>query len=365
MRKRLGFAMVFGIAIVAVFTIRECDISSIPSSEKAPFSAYPRQEKIHPISRKNEQLAGLSPEMHQKDETIDSVLAQKSIQHARQHGALASVVVEAVDETGTPVADADVDVYFYVLDKEPNRRTGKTDSSGHFTAAANATWDVRCFVRKNGFYEGIGRHYLQDNLTSKSVVDDRWQPWNHIIRVRMLQKGCPAAFLRKVEWDLQLPELGKPFGYDFNVGSLVVPHGEGLVPHVFFTISSASEQNEDEESSFLNIAFPGDGYGIVAERRDHGSSAELPRKAPINGYCQSTNLFHYAPGPARGKQINDDNNERIFVFRTKEPKGDTEDDQIRYGFMNINGFCSAQRRIQFWYGISKEPDNPNLEGFGW
>lgn len=286
-----------------------------------------------------------------------------TIKRARQYGALASVVIEAVDEDGTPVADADVEVFFYVLDRQPNKRTGKTDSNGHFTACANATWDVRGFVRKEGFHEGMGIHYLQENLSAKSVAKGRWQPWNPTIRILMLRKGKSADFVRKSEWRIELPETEKPFGYDFDVGDFVVPHGKGVHPHIFFSLSRAGVDSGENEG--LNISFPGTGSGLVASRRNHGSSAELPRRAPDGGYCQSTNLFHHPPGPNRWRQINDDNNERVFVFRTQETDPTTGINRTRHGIMNITGFHYSSRKISFWYGINKMPDDSNLEGFGW
>ena len=170
-----------------------------------------------------------------------------TIQRARQYGALASIVIEAVDEDGTPVAGADVEVYFYVLDRQPNKRTGKTDSNGRFTACANATWDVRGFVRKEGFHEGRGIHYLQENLSAKSVAKGRWQPWNPTIRILMLRKGKSADFVRKSEWRIELPETEMPFGYDFDVGDFVVPHGKGIHPHIFFTLSKSESDPDGKE----------------------------------------------------------------------------------------------------------------------
>ncbi len=286
-----------------------------------------------------------------------------TIKRARQYGALASIVIEAVDEDGTPVAGADVEVYFYVLDRQPNKRTGKTDSNGRFTACANATWDVRGFVRKEGFHEGRGIHYLQENLSAKSVAKGRWQPWNPTIRILMLRKGKSADFVRKSEWRIELPETEMPFGYDFDVGDFVVPYGKGIHPHIFFTLSKTESDPDGKE--FLNISFPGTGSGLVVSRRNHGSSAELPRRAPDEGYCQSTNLFHHPPGPNRWRQINDDNNERVFVFRTQETDPTTGINRTRNGFMNITGFHYSSRKISFWYGINKMPDDSNLEGFGW
>ena len=291
---------------------------------------------------------------------MNPVLAQETIQRARQHGALASVVVEAVDENGTPVTDADVDVYFYVLDKQPNRITGKTDASGRFIAAANATWDVRCFVRKDGFYEGIGRHYLQDNLTSNSVVDGRWRPWNSSVRVVLLRKGQTVEFVRKFESPLVLPAVDTPYGYDFDIGELVAPFGKGISHHVFFQLLNPHpEMTTDDE---LVISFPGTDTGLIASRRNQESEAEFPTSAPIDGYIGQTNLTSASIRPKSYRENKDAPN-RFFVVKTRDHIDNSQNSQVRYGFMNVISFNPEKRTIRFWYGISKEPNNPNLEGF--
>ena len=361
MRKRVVFAAAFSVAIIAAFAIRGCIIHSDSSSETGRIQSYSR-ERIHCDSVIDEGVSDSASKSRPENEAISSVLALESIQRARQHGALASVVVEAVDENGNPVADADVDVYFYVLDKQPNKRTGKTDSSGRFTAAANATWEVRCFVRKDGFYEGIGRHYLQHNLTAKSVVNGRWQPWNSLVRVVLLRKGQPAEFVRKFESPLVLPSGDTPYGYDFDIGELVAPFGKGQTPHVFFQLLSPhAEMTIDDE---LVISFPGTNTGLIAARRNQESEAEFPTTAPFVGYVGQTNLTSASIRPRSYHDSNDAPN-RFFVVKTQEHIGDSKNSQVRYGFMHVISFNPEKKTIRFWYGISKEPDNPNLEGFGW
>lgn len=363
MRKRIVFSTAFSVAIVAAFAIRGCCIPSIPSSKPDPLLSGPRQEEVLFISRNDEQLSEASSESDQEDGTMDSVLAQKTIRRALQHGALASIVVEVVDENGTPVADADVDVYFYVFEKQPNRKTGKTDTSGRFTAAANATWEVRCFVRKDGFYEGTGRRCLQDNLSSKSVVNGRWQPWNSLVRVVLFRKGQTAEFVRKFESPLVLPAVDTPCGYDFDMGELVAPFGKGRASHVFFQLLDPNPGMPADDE--LVISFPGTDTGLIAARRNQESEAEFPATAPMVGYIGKTNLTRASIRPKSYRESKDASN-RFFVVKTKEPvDDDSPNSRVRYGFMRVIGFNSEKRTIRFWYGIGKEPDNPNLEGFGW
>lgn len=284
-----------------------------------------------------------------------------AIKKARRYGALASVVIEAVDEDGNPVADADVEVYFYVLDKQPNKRTGKTDSNGRFTACANATWDVRCFVRKEGFYGGVGTHYLQRDLHVDSVLDGRWQPWNPEIEVVLKKKGNPANSRRVRSVPLILPSADAWYGFDMISGSLVAPYGTGRVESIRLCFTNAIVRGGDGTDvsfpAFL-VDFPGDGTGLKPYSKDNGSEASHPLSAPKDGYVPfasfgsrhpvSPEIFH-AQCPS--------STDVGYLFSILD-----ENNRYHYGLVNFLYFVKGKRWIGFTYSVNLDPDNLNLEG---
>lgn len=294
---------------------------------------------------------------------IETNPEDRELSVAREKGALAMITVKVVDENGRPVSAADVDLYFYVLDKGPKKVSGKTNPDGLFSASANVTWDVRCFVRKDGFHEGQCRYYVQNGSSRPLVSNGRWQPWNPVVVITLLGKGETASFVKKDASDVILPETKRFFGYDFDVGDLVEPFGNGKQSQLLFRFVPGTSGRELDAS--LDMVFDGEGSGFVIGTRRHDSASQLPRSAPDSGYCRETNLTHRLPGPLRWKEVEWDMSERFFLFKVQDrpPESENGPFRFRYGFMNVLGFDCSERTIRLWHGITTRPDDPNLEGF--
>ncbi len=283
-------------------------------------------------------------------------------QYARKNGALAGVTVLATEPNGHAVADADVSVAFFSIDKKPIRTSGKTDSTGKFFASAKATWNVRCIIRKAGYYDGLFTYYLQHDTSRKPVVDGRWQPWNPVVHVILTPIGGTVSFHRKPSFLLTLPDVGSPIGFDFDTGDMVAPFGSGKTPHVFFRFGHGNEHSAEAES--LELSFPGEGTGVIPGTRNRNSAFHFPLKAPDAGYVQRTNLVPSVTMPRTAKGCRDAAN-RFFTFKTWEEIEGVSSGRCRFGFMDVVSFSAESREIRFWYGISEEPDNPVLEGYKW
>ncbi len=284
-----------------------------------------------------------------------------AIRKARKHGALACVTVKAVDDSGTPLPDADVEAFFYVLDKQPNKRTGKTDSSGRLTVRANATWDVRCFVRKEGYYDGIGTHYLQHDLHVGSVRNGRWQPWNPEIEVVLKKKGKSANSLRSRTFPLVLPSSDAWYGFDMISESLVAPYGTGTVASIRFCFTNAVVRGGDGTDvsypAFL-VDFPGTGTGLLPYIKDNRSEASHPLFAPSDGYVPFMSFGSRHPVSAEIVHFQCPALADVgYLFSIRDAN-----DRLHYGLVQFLTFIKGKRWIGFTYSVNLDPDNCNLEG---
>ena len=358
MHKRLiGMtALVFGLlALFAIAKMQGCRGAGQATNQCEP--NLPEHEAREPRDSRH------VPLIQDSSIGIETDTEARELSVAREKGALAMITAKVVDENGNPVPFADVDFFFYVLDKGPKKVSGKTNQDGLFSASANATWDVRCFVRKDGYHEGQCRYYLQNSPSRPLVSNGRWQPWNPVVDITLLHKGENASFIKKDALDVVLPETERYFGYDFDVGDLVEPFGKGKQSQLLFRFVPGTSGRELDAS--LDMVFDGEGSGFVIGTRRHDSASQLPRRAPDSGYCRETNLTHRLPGPLRWKEVEWDMSERFFLFKVNDrlPDGESGLLRFRYGFMNVLGFDCNERTIRLWHGITTRPDDQNLEGF--
>lgn len=279
-----------------------------------------------------------------------------AIQKARQYGARACATVQVVDASDNPIPNANVEAGFFVLDKPTNWRVGKTDENGCFTAVANATWEVRFIVRCEGYYEETRSFYLQDNLSTDSVKDGRWQPWNPTMRIQLKKKGSAAEKFRKTEIWLKLPELGKFFGYDLLAGALVHPFGTGMTEHIRFCLTNDANVASTAGNVFLLVDLPIRDTGLVPYERNLRSGAPDPLSAPRLGY-ESRWSFGSKRFSTDWKESPEMNMNNGFIFRIGVNSSD-----CHYGLIRFLDYTYSKQKLSFVYSVNTTTNDPNLEG---
>ncbi len=278
------------------------------------------------------------------------------IQKARQYGARACATVQVLDALGNPIPDANVEAFFFVLDKPTNWCVGKTDETGCFTASANATWEVRFIVRCEGYYEETRSLFLQDNLTRDSVRDGRWQPWNPTMQIRLTKKGATAEEFRKIETWLKLPEIGTFFGYDLLAGSLVQPFGTGTTEHIRFCLTNDASIVSSDGNVFLLVDLPTRDAGLIPYERNLRSGAPDPLHAPCLGY-DSRWSFGNKPFSNEWKEAPKMSMDNGFVFRIGVNSSD-----CHYGLIRFLDYTYSRKNLSFVYSVNTTANDPNLEG---
>jgi hypothetical protein len=124
---------------------------------------------------------------------------------------------------------------------------------------------------------------------------------------------------------IEVPVIGKEFGYDFMVSDWVKPYGKGEVSDFIMSVEKRFVSLNDYDTK-LTIRFsnPYDGIlRIQEDRSDHtkpASSYRLPRTAPEDGY-QGTLVKRLSYDKINGtRHDNSDDNNFIFKVRSVTDK---------------------------------------------
>lgn len=212
--------------------------------------------------------------------------------HAFERGE-ALVTLRVVDEAEAPVVNAEVSCTAWwpesgqKLGQEYGQYTGTTDTNGIVHVAIVAFHDMRCRIRKDGYYE-TSFPYVLSGRAQPAIVNERWQPWGVTNTVVLKRIHKPISMYAK-HVEVPVPVLNTSLGYDLEKGDWVNPHGMGIVSDfVFFVTGKYTDsfnRDLDMEVSFSN---PHDGLQVfetpVHKEQPTGSELVSDHEAPLAGY---------------------------------------------------------------------------------
>jgi hypothetical protein len=202
--------------------------------------------------------------------------------------------ITVLDETGQPMANAEVEMSWYV--RRPDNSTGYskadalTDTNGVCRIAheANGSIALTFTAKKTGYYAttiGYPLAQLSDGNPNK------WKQ-NVTLVLKPVKHPIPMYVNRVDIGHRKKPAYDKPVGFDLTVGDLVAPYGKGGTTHMLFTwhLDKDKDIPLGEEragwESKLKISFPNAGDGIqefdVAE--DRKSELRSAQESPLEGY---------------------------------------------------------------------------------
>lgn len=245
----------------------------------------------------------------------------------------AQVNFRVVDETGTPVTNAEVRCAAWWPDtahlpgKDYDAFSGPTDSNGLACVRVVAYHDMRCSFTKPGYYD-THMPYVFSGRGKPEIVEGRWQPWNSTNTIVLKQRRQPVPmYAKRVE--AQVPELGRPLGYDLERADWVAPHGKGVVSDLVFRVVGtfekvAAPRGQRVQSDLrMTVTFsnPSDGIQTSNEPIFHGDFAGSAlvgtHEAPLDGYVPQYE-YHRVISPDRKKRINADmRNDQFAYFRVR------------------------------------------------
>ena len=275
------------------------------------------------------------------------------------------VTLKAVDESSQPMADAHVEVGYYVQPQPDQTEAsekinGLTDINGVFTASHENTGSIELGIQvtKAGYYSTTKGHEFakfKDNDPAKLNPD---------LTFVLKKIGQPIPmYARRTR--IEIPEINKPIGFDLIEGDWVAPYGEGKESDFIFQVQRRFVSWQDFNSSFkLTFSNVGDGLIPVAIPLDEGSALRLPAIAPGDGY-QSEFMQSLSDSPTGGweKGEKKDQNYYFRVRTTRDEKGSIKSALYGkiYGDFSIDPINSKTVLIFFKYYLNPVPNSRNVE----
>lgn len=233
------------------------------------------------------------------------------------------VTARVIDETGKPIREADVKVWYMLPGKsgigtDDKYDSGQTDSEGLFTSTGTSFMPQTTIeAKKPGYYES-GEIV---KFKSRSFLFNRWDPWNPTVEVVLKKKRNQVPMYMKGTDDLKVPVFDKAIGYDLEKGDMVAPYGSGAVSDFVFTFHANDRAYSDYECNFT-LTFSNEHDGIQEYFFDSKNQSlyKWPFEAPESGYvCKLSKEKSMIPG--RGYKSNEKNNVHyLFRIRTKVDK---------------------------------------------
>ena len=186
---------------------------------------------------------------------------------------LRTVKVTVVEEDGTPIKGADVGVYYLAYDTNKDKEVaGKTNEKGVYTATSKAILRMEVSIHKNGYYPT-----LSGRLSRKK---------DHEVTYVLRKKKKPIPLYAKKVRET-VPGIGRKYGFDFEAGDWVAPHGKGKNEDVYFKVELVKDK-KNKDAGKVEIIFPHEKEGIFFVSKKNGyhplSGLPMPNEAFANGY---------------------------------------------------------------------------------
>jgi len=228
---------------------------------------------------------------------------------------IAKITVRVVDESGNPVAGANVGVGFELnTQKKEIPMNGITNSEGRFSASEKCNGYIGFNVVKSGYYMSVGQY----NFKYEKKGFMQWEPWNPEITVvlRKIENPVPMYARNTKDSLIEIPVTGKDVGFDLILFDWLTPYGKGQIADFYCNLYVSRRGPSDFEYK-LDISFPRKFDGIVSFEEDlmQGSEFKLPRFAPENGYKKDIRVFiDRKPIGASNRSFKEN---RSYIFRVR------------------------------------------------
>jgi hypothetical protein len=243
-------------------------------------------------------------------------------------------------------------------------RDVKTDSTGQAVVEfSGLSGNCGLGVHQNGYY-----------ATTKSIHlnrgPSRLEPWNPTIEITVKRILNPIAMYTKTinnSGKKRMPELGKMYAYDLELGDWLPPIGHGKISDIRFRFNGDSKAwNDNDLTMGITTSNKCDGFvEFIAPYAARTGDLRSDYSAPINGYVPTIEMEKIIRGEKI--QVQDNYNEdRNFYFRVRTVL-DEKGNIISAHYGKIYGdfkFGGDSGGALVWWGTSyfnPAPNDRNVE----
>jgi hypothetical protein len=284
---------------------------------------------------------------------------------AQEKGALGAVTFRVVDDRGQTVPDARVRGAFWNHGKKGYDFEQKTDNNGLVALQNTCVGDLNFTIEKDGHYETRLRYWFFKTWFD-CVENGQWMPWNPTIEVVLKRKVNPVAMYvarSPSEWDITVPILDMPIGFDFEKGDWLPPFGNGIHNDIQIKREFAQQGKANLDlKAVLTLSFTNELCGLYEMVKNRANGLQSSYCADINGVFVKERVFTYNRADDKIFESSFLTEDKYLVFRTRA-KLDRDGKLANAHYGKIYGRIDVNRkgRLVLQYYFNPNANDPNLE----
>ena len=155
-----------------------------------------------------------------------------SYREARRNGAMAKIELKILNEDGTPVSGADIDVFMGMNFRVKGYSiAGRTDTNGIFVVKGKTCGnEINVNVSKARFYRSSKTFKFAEMGHEHEVVAGCWQPYGAVEKIVLRAIRNPIEMPKELFWKFKYTDtINTWIGYDIKANDFVAPSGTGKV----------------------------------------------------------------------------------------------------------------------------------------
>ena len=227
-----------------------------------------------------------------------SLFGANSFQEACHEGADARVEFRVLNDLGSPVVGAKVNVFFDMADRGEGRPViGITDTNGVCMVEGKTVGVLKIEVSCEGYYRTKDELCFITMGHEYEVKNGKWLPWGMAKKIVLRPVRCPRAIrVASHDW-IDTKAINEWIGFDLEKYDFIAPIGKGLVKDVEIKFDWDGCYGTKHNGMALSLRFPSPYAGGYYENKTAWSDFTGVYNANTNGiYSQE---FHYERRPIR------------------------------------------------------------------
>lgn len=302
------------------------------------------------------------------------ILFSPLLVHCQERPTL-SFEVSVKDDKGEPVENCEVWAQTF-LKWEEGQGFGK-DISQEFSSRTNeegvakfdfpsAKGDLKFKpLAPKGFYENyVTEHQFQEFSEGSWFVE----PKRFEATLKRIKEPVPlyARSMVRSFAKIEIPELGRPCGFDLIESDWVAPHGLGKTSDLVFTLEKDFKSHSDFTCELSIVCSnPKDGFILVEKEPRKGSQLRLPFLAPEEDY-QELVVKSISVTPANKVMTSDVSNIANYFLRLRTVLDENKEIESAnyakvHGDFRFDPINSDTAILNFDYYMNPVPNERNLE----
>lgn len=300
--------------------------------------------------------------------TLSALALKKEPEYrkARREGAEMKVVLHVVDDKGTSVTNASVNVFMGMNFEERSYSIkGETDTSGRFVVAGKTCGDkIVVDISKEGYYKSHKKYCFATMGAEHKVKDGKWQPYGAEERIK-LRKICQPANLICFDDIMKVPVTNRWIGLDFERKDFVKPYGVGMIADIEIKVEWDGLPAWKSQYCSLDMRFASARSGGYYEENITESIFPYPYRAnPNKGY--SIKLIHIVnrAGIPNQTRLPFSQDKTLVTQSRVTTKGEPHTVFANYGSirkLEIGPGREGKALLVLSYAFNPTPNDTNLE----